>query len=85
LFLGQHFKEHEEIKMTKWELNTLCAHIEDTPSEIWTKDKKTGKSAWDDIKALASDGWELVSVTPIAWGGFGGTHFVLYTFKRPVT
>ena len=74
--------------MTKWELYTLHAYINDNPSEIWSrKDTKTGKSAWDDLKALASDGWELVSVTPISPPGYGAgiTHYLLYTLKRPVT
>jgi hypothetical protein len=34
------------------------------------KDKKTGKTDWDNIQELASQGWELVSVTPITvWQG----------------
>ena len=72
--------------MTAWELATHSADISafggPYPSEVWTKkDKKTGKTAWDELRALAADGWELVSVVPITNQGF--TTYLLYTFKRP--
>ncbi len=68
--------------MTKWELTTVYAYVSRKPSEIWTsKDEKTGKSVWDDLKALAADGWELVSVTQLTLVG----NYVVYTFKRQVT
>jgi len=54
-------------------------------SVLWTrKDKKTGKTAWDELKELATKGWELVSVTPIVTSiSSGYTKYLLYTFKRP--
>jgi hypothetical protein len=52
-------------------------------SDMWSKkDKKTGRTHWDRLTDLASGGWELVDVTPIAYGGT--TTEILYTFKRPV-
>ena len=59
------------------------------PSIIWTeKNKDTGKSIWDQLQEFAAQGWELVSVTPLAGGtsingGGAGTTILLYTFKRP--
>jgi hypothetical protein len=79
--------------MTKWELSSYYksiraidgSYVGSDPSVIWTnKDKKTGKTSWDELKAMAADGWELVSVTPIA-AGASGTDYLPYTFKRPKT
>ncbi len=77
--------------MTQWELNTYHVNIgmstfNPTPSFVWTeKNKKTGKTAWDDLTAMAADGWELVSVTPISGSnsGLSFTTYLVYTFKRP--
>jgi ABC-type sugar transport system permease subunit len=47
------------------------------------KDKKTGKTDWDNIQELTSQGWALVSVIPInVWQG--RTACLLNTFSRPV-
>ena len=52
-------------------------------SELWTrKGRNTSKTDWDELKAMANDGWELVSVTPPTIAG-GATTSILYTFKRP--
>ena len=79
--------------MTQWELKVYNVDIEvdyqgglwPSPSSLWTKKhKETGKTSWDELKELAADGWELVSVTPIAVRA-GSTASLLYTFKRPKT
>lgn len=72
--------------MTKWELASYVAHGGmigpiDISSLYTNKDKKTGKTAWNDLTDMAADGWELVSVTPISLGGT--TTSVLFSFKRP--
>jgi hypothetical protein len=52
-------------------------------AEIWSKkNKKTGKTKWDKITDLATDGWELIDVTSITLEGI--TSEILYTFKRPI-
>jgi hypothetical protein len=69
--------------MKKWELFTYQARSFSPQHEpFWSlKDKKTGKTDWDKIQELPSQGWELVSVTPITvWQG--RTACLLYTFKR---
>jgi hypothetical protein len=74
--------------MAQWELGTKLVYIQDegiarsiNPTLIWDrKDKKTGKSDWDEIMRWAAEGWELVSVTYIhnaTWP------CLLYTFKHP--
>ena len=73
--------------MVKWELKTYEADIRDffnkpVPSILWKTDKKTIKTAWDELQEMANDGWELVSVTPINYDN-GHTGILLYTFKRP--
>ncbi len=75
--------------MTKWELTMLCVDVTHIsypdPKKIWAdKDKKTGKSTWDDLKELAADGWELVSVVPLS-ATHGITCMILYTLKRPLS
>jgi hypothetical protein len=71
--------------MQKWELFTMSCGIGiggDT-TDIWSKkDKKTGKTKWDKLTELASEGWDLVDVTSINFGGT--TSEILYTFKKPV-
>ena len=74
--------------MVKWDLRTEYVKIGTfggcDPSKIWNvKDKSSGLSAWDGLKTLAREGWELVSVTPLAHAN-GETIYVLYTFKRPI-
>ncbi len=71
--------------MQKWELFTMSCGLGlgGSAPDIWSKkDKKTGKTEWDKIMEIASDGWELIDVTSIAFGGT--TSEILYTFKRPV-
>ena len=51
-------------------------------SNIWTKKDKQGKTEFDKLQELANDGWELVSVVPIAINEGETTH-LLFTFKRP--
>ena len=71
--------------MQKWELFTMsCAlGLGGNSTEIWSKkDKKTGKTKWDKLTNLASEGWEPVDVTSITLGGT--TSEILYTFKRPI-
>jgi DNA invertase Pin-like site-specific DNA recombinase len=76
--------------MTKWELKSMVCSISSEGfiggrdvSVIWSqKDRNTGKTNWDELKEIANDGWELVSVTPIA-SNQGTTIDLLYTFKRP--
>lgn len=74
--------------MVKWELTTYLAYIQEgvlntvMPTVIWRKKKEdTGKTAWEELNALANEGWELVSVTPVTCSE--NTKYLLYTFKRP--
>jgi hypothetical protein len=73
--------------MQRWEVASYLCFVGSSggsATAIWeNKDKKTGKSAWDSILALSSQGWELVSVTPINARSTWTTE-ILYTFKRPV-
>lgn len=71
--------------MIKWELMAYYAEIGvmGDVSRIWNKKaKKTGKTQWDDLAELASQGWELVCVTSVSMGG--STQGFLYNFKRPL-
>lgn len=73
--------------MTKWKLYTYCVdiikNVNCDPALIWTqKDEKTGETVWEELNKLAADGWELVSVSPLAVPP-GTTGYILYTFKRP--
>ena len=73
--------------MSKWELTmfTGWAHERNKgidASLLWTVKDKDGKSAFDKVNAMAAEGWELVSVTPMDENGW--THQVLFTFKRPL-
>lgn len=72
--------------MAKWELALYVAHggaigAIDISSLTTKRDKETGNTAWNDLTDMATDGWELVSVTPIALGGT--TTSLLFSFKRP--
>ncbi len=78
--------------MTQWELTTLFAYIDTggrlsvniDPSAVWTVKGKDGKTSWDKLVAMANEGWELVSVTPISASTSAAyTSYLLYTFKRP--
>lgn len=73
--------------MTQWELATKYVKVGVftgcDPRKIWQNKDPMGKSAWDELQAMAAEGWELVSVTPLA-ESYGHTAFILYTFKRPV-
>jgi hypothetical protein len=71
--------------MQKWELFTMSCglSIGGNVTDIWSKkNKKTGKTKWDKLTDLASEGWELVDVTSINFGGT--TSDIVYTFKRPI-
>lgn len=71
--------------MQKWELYVYSCGVGfgGNTADIWSKkDKKTGKTQWNELEDLASSGWELIDVTPITLGGT--TVEILYTFKKPV-
>lgn len=74
--------------MTKWEMASYLTRefyglSGPNVTQIWNKkDSKTGLTNWDEIAKYGQDGWELVSVTPLAIGG--STTQLLYSFKRPV-
>ena len=77
--------------MPQWELNFYRVIIDrvvarneitNDPASLWTaRDKSTQQTHLDALSDLAADGWELVSVTPIATQGW--TYYLLFTFKRP--
>jgi len=50
-------------------------------SGLWTKKDKEGKTTFDEMVELGSQGWELVEVTPLAESGM--TTQLLFSFKRP--
>jgi hypothetical protein len=69
--------------MQKWKLETYYASIGTFGSieDIWTKKRKhEEKTDWEQLQKLATQGWELVSVTPHTVGGT--TVGYLYTFKK---
>ena len=79
--------------MTKWELKSKTVGIMEStllapkvdPFRVHTQKDKDGRSAWEYLKALADEGWELVSVTPItgyAGSGVALTAHLMYTFRR---
>jgi len=53
---------------------------------IWKKHKDQQSPAMDDIQKIGTDGWELISVTPISTmaGNAGQTREILFTFKKPI-
>ena len=53
-----------------------------TKAILLSKDS-SGKTDFEEIKELAYDGWELVSVTPIIWEG--STQYLVFAFKRPIS
>jgi hypothetical protein len=71
--------------MQKWVLYVIPCGLSfgRMATDIWSKkEKKTGRTQWDNLTGLASSGWELVDVTP---GNSGGTTSeILFTYKRPV-
>jgi hypothetical protein len=81
-------------EVTCWELKCKAIDIVKSgfigpstvdPRFIWKEKDKDGQSEWDKLKQLASEGWELVSVTPITTAPASSQTFtLLYTFKRPV-
>jgi hypothetical protein len=71
----------EEVEMKKWEINIFLANLGLDPSNLWNKKNKEGKSDFDKLLIMASEGWEPVSATPINTGGT--TSVVMFTFKRP--
>ena len=60
--------------MIQWELSAQSVYIDTggrfsvnvDPSAVWTVKGKNGKTSWDNLTAMADEGWELVSVTPIS-------------------
>ncbi|MGW8145148.1 MAG: hypothetical protein ACWGN2_12195 [Anaerolineales bacterium] len=68
--------------MQKWDIKVIYSHIGMNPSNIWKKKKKDGKSEFDFLREMASEGWEPVSATAINVGGT--TSDVMFTFKRPL-
>jgi hypothetical protein len=79
--------------VTRWQLWTHAVNITKAnfasvtidPSFVWTVKDKEGKTEWEKLQKLAADGWELISVTPIASvTSLGHTTTLLYTFKRPL-
>jgi hypothetical protein len=72
--------------MQKWKMT--CAIIYTKPgrdvSSIWKEsiDPLDPRTQWDGLERMASEGWELVSVSPINCNGY--TVSLLYTFKKPM-
>lgn len=76
--------------MQTWEIYSYSASLYAgsllgpvSSSRVWTGKDKTGKTQWDYLTEIASQGWELVSVTPIN-NKDGSTFELLFTFKRPI-
>ena len=77
----------------KWEYNTYQVLIRTSgltaqtdPSLVWTRKDKDGKTSWDTIVRMGTEGWELVSVTAVTENLTlsSYTNYLLYTFKRPL-
>ena len=69
--------------MQIWKIETYYASIGTFGSidDIFTKKRKNeDKTDWEQLQKLASQGWELVSVTSHTGGGT--TIGYLYTFKK---
>ena len=80
-------------QLTRWELLSYAvnitqpslthAHVD--PMFTLSQKDKDGKTDWDQLQKFAAEGWELVSVTPIATtSATNQTFLLLYTFKRPI-
>ena len=78
---------------TRWELLSYAinitqpslthAHVD--PTFTLSLKDKDGKTEFDQLQQFAAEGWELVSVTPIATASATNqTFLLLYTFKRPI-
>lgn len=81
----------KERKMQKWKYHFYYTSIEidsmtSSTTMIWNKRENQQSPAVDDIQNLGTDGWELISVTPIstAAGRPGQTREILFTFKKPI-
>jgi hypothetical protein len=81
-------------EITRWQLKCRAIDIVKSgfvspptvdPRFIWKEKDKEGQSEWDRLQEIASEGWELVSVTPIHTAPDNNQTFtLLYTFKRPL-
>ena len=80
-------------EITRWQIMTHpvditkfnFASVEVDPGFIWTRKDKDGRTEWDKLQQLSTEGWELVSVTPIVTASnLSHTSKLLYTFKRPM-
>lgn len=74
--------------MQKWQYSAIASNntgasiAGKTSKGLWRKKNRDGKTDWDIIREMGQDGWELISATPITFGGT--TLEVLFTFKRPI-
>ena len=90
----------KEKDMQKWEYNMfssdvrrrkkggMLGKIEEGCYLIWNDKNDAGKTDFDKITEMGLNGWELVSVTPVAVYASpnmsGATYEILFTFKRPI-
>jgi hypothetical protein len=76
----------EEAETQKWDIKVFVSKnatvsARKDASNLWKRKDKEGKSDLDRLREIASEGWELVSTTPLTFGA--QTEQVLFTFKRP--
>ena len=73
-----------ELSMWTVSLNVSGLFQQPSGSAVWTKKHpKHGITYFDLFDEMAGDGWQLISVTPIAAGG-GHTGELLFCFQRPL-
>jgi hypothetical protein len=75
--------------MDQWNYNILvvdlagAANMKPSITKMWEVRGPDGLTDWDRLQNMGRDGWELVSILPIA-SGQGATVQVVFTFKRRV-
>ncbi len=77
--------------MDQWSYNILVVDLvapKPTAAKMWEVRGPDGLTDWDRLQKMGSDGWELVSVTPVTggWGvsGMVVTTQMVFTFRRKV-
>lgn len=73
--------------MDQWTYNILVVDLlggaKPSITKMWEIRGPDGLTDWDRLQNMGREGWELVSILPVA-SGQGATAQVVFTFKRKV-